>query len=98
MDASTPEKPQEPKPTMYLSHTQVPAAKDMMPGDEVHLHVHGKVKAHRQDDENKGETTVEIHSVDHDGKKKAKKSNAAHAPIDELKEVIKKKSESDKEY
>lgn len=88
MDAPMPNMPDKPKPTMYMDHSQVPAAADMMPGDDVHLHVHGKVISHRKDDKG-GETQIEIHKVDPQDGPKKKKQNAANMPMDKLKDVIK---------
>jgi len=90
----------KPKPTMYLDHKTFPAAKELMPGDEGDMKVHYKVRSHRQEDDGNGETQLEVQNAEHDGKKPPKKKkNAAHMPVDELKEVIKsqEKDDTDKE-
>lgn len=85
-----------------VKHKDMPEAANMAPGDEVELHGTGHVKSNRSADEfGDGEAEIEMHSMKHHGTKKGgtepgkKKKNAAHMPVDELKEVI--KHASDKE-
>lgn len=99
MDSTMPsDKPEMPKPSFYLNHKDHPVAKEMMPGDEGVMKVHYKVKSHRQEDDGHGETQVEVHKIEHDGKpgKKHKKENAANMPMDKLKDVIKSAQPKDK--
>ena len=102
MDAITPpstEGPQVPKAVLNMNHKDFPEAKEMMPGDEGVMKVHYKVRSHSRHDDGNGNTDLDIHKIEHEGKGK-KKKNAAEAPMDELKEVIKSQSKdkSDGQY
>lgn len=96
-DMAVPSEPHEMPTTMYMSHKKHPEAKDMMPGDEGVMRVHYKVKSHRQEDDGHGETQVDVHKIEHEGKaKKHKKENASNMPMDKLKDVIKSAQPKDK--
>lgn len=85
-----------PKAFMNMSHKDFPEAKDMMPGDEGVMKVHYKVRSHSRHDDGHGNTDVDIHKIEHEGKPKKKKSNAANMPMDKLKDVIKSAQPKDK--
>jgi len=82
---------------LHINHADMPEIKDAVLGDEVSFGGKGHVISQRSSDEyGDGSTELEMHSMEHKGTnpkgvthgKKGKK-NAAHMPIDELKEVIK---------
>jgi hypothetical protein len=84
-----------------VKHADAPDLANAGPGDEVELHTKGHVVSNRAKDEfGDGEAEIQAHSVEHKGTKKKgveKGKNAAHMPIDELKEVIKASQPKDKE-
>ena len=83
------------QPSVFrVKHADAPDLANAGPGDEVELHTKGHVISNRAPDEmGDGEVEIHAHSVEHKGTKKKgvekSKKNAAHMPIDELKEVIK---------
>lgn len=90
--------------TLSINHADAPDLANAGPGDEVHLHIHGHVKSnHAKDEFGDGHVQIDAHSIEDQGTKKKgvepgkKKKNAAHMPIDELKEVIKAAEPKDKE-
>lgn len=94
VSGSTKEKKQ---PTVIrIKHKDMEGIKDAALGDEVEFHGKGHIKSQRAEDEyGDGEAELHLHSMEHKGTKKGgvdehkKKKNAAHMPIDQLKEVIK---------
>lgn len=84
--------------TIRIKHSDMPEIKDAAPGDEIHFSGKGHVHSNRAADKfGDGEAEVDLHHIEHTGPVKdgSKKKNAAHMPIDELKEVI--KSQTSKE-
>lgn len=83
------------QPSVFrVKHADAPELANAGPGDEVELHTKGHVVSNRSKDEfGDGEAEIQAHSIEHKGTKKKgvekSKKNAAHMPIDELKEVIK---------
>lgn len=92
------------QPTVLrVKHADMPELENAGPGDEVEIHGKGHVVSNRAKDEyGDGEAEIHMHSMEHKGTKKngvdggKKKKNAAHMPIDELKEVIKSAEPKDK--
>lgn len=81
---------------LSVYHTDMPEAEHLAPGDEVEFHGKGHVKSNRASDKySDGQADIDVHSITHKSTKKdgvdgkPKKKNAAHMPVDELKEVIK---------
>lgn len=87
---------------LRVKHADMPEAENMAPGDEVEMHGKGHVVSNRAKDEfGDGEAEIHMHSIEHHETKKKgrdKSKNAAHMPVDELKEVIKASEPKDKEY
>lgn len=75
-----------------VPHTHLPALAAAKKGDEVHLHVFGKVKSHDGTMGKNSSTKLIIHSVKPHGEESnapATPTNAASAPLDHLKQAIK---------
>lgn len=92
--ASKSEKPNE-APSgvndMEIPHLHLPEMLHQKEGDDVELHVYGKLKAHNME-KGKNHAVVEVKSVKRHGeedKATPQPKNAASAPLDQLRQVIK---------
>jgi hypothetical protein len=77
---------------MEIPHVHLPEMLHQKEGDEVHLHVYGKVKSHNMST-GKNHSVVSVTKVHRDGDQTnnspATPTNAASAPLDQLKQSIK---------
>lgn len=75
---------------MEIPHLHLPELLHQKEGDEVHLHVYGKVKAHNME-KGKNHSVVEVTKVHRDGEENnaTPKPNAASMPLDALKQSLK---------
>lgn len=76
---------------MEIPHMHLPEMLHQKEGDEVHLHVYGKVKAHNME-KGKNHSVVEVTKVHRDGEENnatPQPKNAAAMPMEQLKQSIK---------
>lgn len=78
---------------MEIPHTHLPEMLHQKEGDEVHLHVYGKLKAHNME-KGKNHAVVEVHSVkrhgdeDQSASKAPSSANTSKMPMDTLKGIL----------
>lgn len=70
---------------MTIPHVHLPEMLHQKEGDEVHLHVYGKIKAHNME-KGKNHAIVEVKSVK--PMSESKHADFAQAPMDELKKTL----------
>lgn len=75
---------------MEIPHMHLPEMLHQKEGDEVHLHVYGKVRAHNME-KGKNHSVVEVTKVHRDGEENnaTHRPNAAAMPMDALKQSLK---------
>ena len=80
---------------MEIPHMHLPEMLHQKEGDEVHLHVYGKLKAHNME-KGKNHSVVEVTKVHRDGEenKATPNPNAATMPMDALKQSLKASSDT----